>query len=105
MSLASKRPGRKNTAADIWLIRPTHPVLIAASALAAALRPSYDIIFCGQRAIDDDSAVGSILAELLPYLITVLQSGCERQPQGRAPVEGAQLLIESPCPFATTRRD
>ena len=41
----------------------------AASALAAAIKGiPHDIIFCGQRAIDDDSAqVGSILAELLGF--------------------------------------
>jgi len=38
-----------------------------ASAIAAAVKEiPYDIIFCGQRAIDDDSGqVGSVLAELL----------------------------------------
>ena len=38
-----------------------------ASALAAAIKGiPHDIIFCGQRAIDDDSAqVGAVLAELL----------------------------------------
>jgi len=40
---------------------------VTASALAASIKGlSYDIIFCGQRAIDDDSGqVGAMLAELL----------------------------------------
>jgi len=53
-----------------------------ASALAAAIKGlSYDIIFCGQRAIDDDSGqVGAMLAELLgiPQLTLVTQTRLRR---------------------------
>jgi electron transfer flavoprotein beta subunit len=67
-----------------------------ASALAAAIKGiPYDIIFCGQRAVDDDCGqVGSILAELLDVegnSIKVVR-----------PIEGAQLLIESPLPCVVT---
>ena len=73
-----------------------------ASALAAAIKGiPYDIIFCGQRAIDDDSGqVGAILAELLgiPQVTVVTKfeftGGAVKVIR---PIEGAQLLIE--CPF------
>ena len=76
-----------------------------ASALAAAIKGiPHDIIFCGQRAIDDDSAqVGAVLAELLgiPQVTVVTKF----EFAGRAvkvirPIEGAQLLIECPLPCA-----
>ena len=62
------------------------------AALAAAIKGiPHDIIFCGQRAIDDDSAqVGSVLAELLglphpwhPRHPRFLSSVHLRQPNGR----------------------
>jgi electron transfer flavoprotein beta subunit len=76
-------------------------------AMAAAIKSiSYDMIFCGQRAIDDDSGqVGAILAELLdiPQVTVVTKVDVE----GNAvkvirPIEGAQLLIESPLPCLIT---
>ena len=78
-----------------------------ASALAAAIKEiPYDIIFCGQRAIDDDSGqVGSVLAELLdlPQLTIITQLDVE---DGKAkaikPIEGAQLVIESSLPCVVT---
>lgn len=78
-----------------------------ASALAAAIKNiPYDIIFCGQRAIDDDSGqVGSILAELLgiPQLTVVtkldVENGTARAVKA---VEGAQLVIESSVPCLVT---
>lgn len=78
-----------------------------ASALAAAIKGiPYDIIFCGQRAIDDDMGqVGSILAELLdiPQLTTITRVDIE---DGKVkvikPIEGAQLSIESPLPCVIT---
>jgi electron transfer flavoprotein beta subunit len=78
-----------------------------AMAMAAAIKSiSYDMIFCGQRAIDDDSGqVGAILAELLdiPQVTVVTKVDVE----GNAvkvirPIEGAQLLIESPLPCLIT---
>ena len=80
---------------------------VTAAALAAAIKSiPYDIIFCGQRAIDDDSAqVGAILAELLniPQVTVVTKVDVE----GNAirvirPIEGAQLLIESSLPCVIT---
>lgn len=78
-----------------------------ASALAAAIKAlPFDIILCGQRAIDDDSAqVGSILAELLGIpqvtVITKLEFAGGVIKAIR-PIEGAQLLIECPLPCLVT---
>lgn len=78
-----------------------------ASALAAAIKGiPYDIIFCGQRAVDDDCGqVGSILAELLDIpqatVITALDVEGNSIKVVR-PIEGAQLLIESPLPCVVT---
>jgi electron transfer flavoprotein beta subunit len=80
---------------------------VTASALAAAIKAvPYDIIFCGQRAIDDDSGqVGSILAELLgiPQITVVTKVDVEGAAvKALRPIEGAQLLIESPLPCLIT---
>ena len=77
-----------------------------ASALAAAIKTiPHDIIFCGQRAIDDDSGqVGSVLAELLgiPSVTfvtkleiagTAVKAQCHR---------GRQLAIETSLPCVIT---
>ena len=78
-----------------------------AMAMAAAIKSiPYDMIFCGQRAIDDDSGqVGAILAELLdiPQVTVVTKVDVD----GNAvkvirPIEGAQLLIESSLPCVIT---
>ena len=78
-----------------------------AAALAAAIKGiPHDIIFCGQRAIDDDAGqVGSVLAELLgiPQVTFVTKLDVE----GAAikvvrPIEGAQLLIQSSLPCVVT---
>jgi electron transfer flavoprotein beta subunit len=78
-----------------------------AMAMAAAIKSiPYDMIFCGQRAIDDDSGqVGAILAELLdiPQVTVVTKVDVD----GNAvkvirPIEGAQLLIESSLPCLIT---
>jgi len=78
-----------------------------ASALAAAIKGiPYDIIFCGQRAIDDDSGqVGSILAELLgiPQVTIVTKVEIEGTSiKAVRPIEGAQLLIQSSLPCVVT---
>jgi electron transfer flavoprotein beta subunit len=78
-----------------------------AAALAAAIKSvPYDIIFCGQRAIDDDSGqVGAVLAELLniPQVTIVTKLDVEgTSVKVIRPVEGAQLLIESPLPVVIT---
>jgi len=80
---------------------------MTAAALAAAIKAiPYDIIFCGQRAIDDDSGqVGSILAELLdiPQVTIVTKVDVEGNSiKVIKPIEGAQLLIESPLPCVVT---
>ncbi len=78
-----------------------------AAALAAAIKTvPYDLIFCGQRAIDDDSGqVGSILAELLDLpqatLVTKVEVTGSAVKVLRA-IEGAQLVIECPLPCVLT---
>jgi electron transfer flavoprotein beta subunit len=78
-----------------------------ATALAAAIRNMpYDIIFCGQRAIDDDSGqVGAILAELLniPQVTVVTKIDVDgNSAKVIRPIEGAQLLIETSLPAVIT---
>ena len=78
-----------------------------AAALAAAIKEiNADIIFCGQRAIDDDSAqVGSILAELLGIPVVTIVTKFDPE-DGKIkvikPIEGAQLVIESTLPCVVT---
>lgn len=80
-----------------------------AEALAAAIKGiPYDIIFCGQRAIDDDSGqVGSILAEILgiPQVTMVTKLEVAGAVKATTPIEGAQLVIEStlPCVITATK--
>jgi len=67
---------------------------VTASALAAAIKAvPFDIVFCGQRAIDDDSAqVGAVTKfEFTDGAVKVIR-----------PIEGAQLLIECPLPCVVT---
>ena len=81
-----------------------------AEALAAAIKGiPYDIIFCGQRAIDDDSAqVGSILAELLGIpqvtFVTKLEINGTAVKATR-PIEGASVVVETslPCVITATK--
>ncbi len=78
-----------------------------ATALAAAIKAQpFDLIFCGQRAIDDDAGqVGSILAELLgiPQVTVVVKLEVEdKKVKAVRPIEGAQLLIEANLPCLVT---
>lgn len=78
-----------------------------AAAIAAAIKGTpYDLIFCGQRAIDDDSGqVGAILAELLdiPQVTVVTKVDVDGNTvKVIRPIEGAQLLIESSLPCVVT---
>lgn len=80
---------------------------VTASALAAAIKQTpYDIIFCGQRAIDDDAGqVGSILAELLdiPQITVVTKLDVDGAvAKAIRPIEGAQLLIQAALPCLIT---
>ncbi|HPK53334.1 MAG TPA: electron transfer flavoprotein subunit beta/FixA family protein [Smithellaceae bacterium] len=80
---------------------------VAAAALAAVIKTMpYDIIFCGQRAIDDDSGqVGAIVAELLglPQLTIVTKlEYAGATVKAIRPIEGAQLLIETSLPCVVT---
>jgi electron transfer flavoprotein beta subunit len=78
-----------------------------ASVLAEAIKGiPYDIIFCGQRAIDDDSGqIGPILAELLniPQLTIITKLDvADGKVTAVKPIEGAQLVIESSLPCVVT---
>jgi len=78
-----------------------------AAALAAAIKGiPFDIVLCGQRAIDDDSAqVGAVLAELLdiPQATVVTKfEFADGKVKVIRPIEGAQLLIECPLPCLIT---
>ncbi len=78
-----------------------------ATALAAAIKAlPHDIIFCGQRAVDDDSGqVGSILAELLGLpqvtLTTKLEIADKKAKASKA-IEGATVTIEMNLPCVIT---
>jgi electron transfer flavoprotein beta subunit len=81
-----------------------------AEALAAAIKGvPYDIIFCGQRAIDDDSAqVGSILAELLgiPQVTFVTKLEIDGTAvKATRPIEGAAVVVATslPCVITATK--
>ncbi len=78
-----------------------------AAALAAAVKDiNPDIVFCGQRAIDDDSGqVGSVLAELLGMPQVTIITGFEvdgDKVKAVKPIEGAQLVVESAMPCVVT---
>ena len=80
---------------------------VVANALAAVIKTlPHDIIFCGQRAIDDDAGqVGAMLAEALnvPQLtiVTKLEFAGSSVKVIR-PIEGAQLSIETALPCIVT---
>lgn len=83
--------------------------LAVAKALAAAIKNlDYDLIFTGQRGVDDDmGVVGSALAELLdiPNLSVIVK--VEVAEDGKSvkvhrPVEGQTLAIESSLPALIT---
>lgn len=83
--------------------------LAVAKALSAAIKPlEYDIIFTGQRGVDDDSGiVGAALAEFLdiPQLsvITKLEvSDDGKTLKASRPVEGQTLVIETNTPVLIT---
>jgi electron transfer flavoprotein beta subunit len=83
--------------------------LATAKALAAAIKDlDYDLIFTGQRGVDDDmGVVGAALAEILgiPNLsvivkVEVAEDGKSVKVEG--PVEGQVLVIESALPALIT---
>lgn len=83
--------------------------LATARALAAAVKDlPYDIIFCGQRAIDDDNATaGAALAEFLgiPQLSVITKVEVAEDAKSvtvQRPVEGAMLVIRSELPALIT---
>ncbi len=81
--------------------------LAVARILAAAIKPlSPDIIFLGQRAVDDDAGlVGAALAEYLDLpalsVITKLELG-DGKVKATRPVEGQTLILEASLPVIVT---
>ncbi|MFZ5585480.1 MAG: electron transfer flavoprotein subunit beta/FixA family protein [Thermodesulfobacteriota bacterium] len=81
--------------------------MAVAKILAAAIKPlNPDLVFLGQRAIDDDAGlVGSALAEHLglPNLsvVTKVELG-EGSVKVQRPVEGLTLVLEAPLPAVIT---
>jgi electron transfer flavoprotein beta subunit len=83
--------------------------LAVAKALAAAIKDlEYDIIFTGQRGVDDDlGVVGASLAEILGIPQVSLAVKIEVSEDGKSlkanrPVEGQTLVIETPLPVLIT---
>lgn len=83
--------------------------LAVAKALAATIKElDYDLIFSGQRGVDDDmGVVGANLAEFLdiPQLsviekVEVAEDG--KSVKVNRPIEGSTLVIESPLPALIT---
>ncbi|MGD9033329.1 MAG: electron transfer flavoprotein subunit beta/FixA family protein, partial [Desulfobacteraceae bacterium] len=83
--------------------------IAVAKALAAAIKDlEYDLIFTGQRGVDDDMGlVGASLAEFLdiPHISLIVK--VEVAEDGKSvkvnrPVEGQSLVIESPLPALIT---
>ena len=80
---------------------------VVGNALAAVIKTlPHDIIFCGQRAIDDDAGqVGAMIAEALnlPQLTLVTKVDfAGTSVKVIRPIEGAQLLIETSLPCVIT---
>jgi electron transfer flavoprotein beta subunit len=83
--------------------------LATARVLAAAVKDvPFDLIFCGQRAVDDDNAqVGAALSELLqiPLLSVITKveiSEDKAKIKVQRPVEGATWVFETPLPALIT---
>ena len=81
--------------------------MAVAKILAAVIKPlTPDLVFLGQRAIDDDAGlVGSALAEYLDMpnlsVVTKLELG-EGNVTAQRPVEGLTLVLQAPLPAVIT---
>jgi electron transfer flavoprotein beta subunit len=80
---------------------------VVSNALAAVIKTlPHDIIFCGQRAIDDDSGqVGAMLAEALGVPQLTVVTKCDfagSTVKVVRPIEGAQVVIEASLPCVVT---
>jgi electron transfer flavoprotein beta subunit len=80
-----------------------------ARVLAAALKGvPYDLIFCGQRAVDDDGGqVGACLADFLdlPQLSVITKVDLAQDGKSvkvTRPIEGASLILETSLPALIT---
>ena len=83
--------------------------MATAKALAAAIKNlEFDLIFTGQRGVDDDMGlVGASLAEFLgiPHLSIIVKVDVSEDGKSvkvHRPVEGQTLVIESPMPVLIT---
>jgi electron transfer flavoprotein beta subunit len=84
------------------------PFVIAQALAAAAKDVEYDVIFCGQRAIDDDfSETGAMLAELLGLpqvtLVTKVDVADDKKTAVvERDIEGGKETVEVPLPCVLT---
>lgn len=84
------------------------PYVIAKALAAAAADVEYDVIFCGQRAIDDDfGEAGAMLAEFLglPQVTFVTKVDVADDKSGAVverDVEGGKETVEVPLPCVLT---
>ena len=84
------------------------PYVIAQALAGAAKQVEYDVIFCGQRAIDDDfGEAGAMLAELLQLpqvtLVTRVEvSEDKKTATVERDIEGGKETVEVPLPCVLT---
>jgi electron transfer flavoprotein beta subunit len=84
------------------------PYLTAQALATVARQTEYDVIFCGQRAIDDDfGATGAILAEMLGLPQVTLVTKLDVAPDKKSAimerdVEGGKEIVEVPLPCVLT---
>lgn len=84
------------------------PYIVAQALASAARQVEYDIIFCGQRAIDDDfGEVGPMLAELLglpqvTFVTKVTVADDKKSAIVEKDVEGGKEVVEVPLPCVLT---
>lgn len=84
------------------------PYLIAQTLAAVARQTEYDVIFCGQRAIDDDfGEAGAMLAEMLNLPQVTLVTKVDVTPDKKSAiverdVEGGKEIVEVPLPCVLT---
>jgi len=84
------------------------PYIVAQTLAAVARQTEYDVIFCGQRAIDDDfGEAGAILAEMLNLPQVTLVTKVDVAPDRKSAVverdvEGGKEIVEVPLPCVLT---
>jgi electron transfer flavoprotein beta subunit len=89
-------------------VNEADPSVLAQTLAVAAAQVDYDVVLCGQRAIDDDfGEVGAMLAEALQLPQVTLVTKVEVAPDKKSAtverdVEGGKEVIEVPLPCVLT---